>query len=278
MIRYNLSSKDSWVTIDMLKEAKQNQKIGILVVEPNFYMRRFVVSEIYRAYGHLTKIFIATTCKEALNSLEKLPIDGLIMSVEMSDCEGVNFLREVRGIEKYKLTPLITLTKDPSEKMQSQLQNELRTIAHFRKMNYEKVWDFMQVLNAVEHMILLAHEKRVVLTFKQRRESDLEIDSRDFMVAWPLSTDKKMVVLHRDPLTGESVQRELLSYSFKEAKKELQKTYHQLELDRSHVFNPLMVEDVDYINGELIFKHGGLRISIPESRRKEFYQLFKGWS
>ena len=262
----------------MLREIERNQLVAILLIEPNIHFRRLIASEIYKRYGSLVKLFIAQTRLDALNSLKQLYLDGFIVSAEMLDCDGINLLREIRTFRIYKTTSIITMSKDPSEQMQVKLKDEVNAIAHFKKLAFERSWDLTGLLNGVGQIIDIVEEKITEMTFEQKRQADFRLDCRDFIVAWSLLSEKKTCVVYREPETGESKQQELMGYTFEKFKARLKKGYHWLNVDHDKILNPNMVETVDFVKSEFVLRHTNIRIPVPKSRRKEIYQLFRGWS
>jgi two-component system chemotaxis response regulator CheY len=84
-----------------------NTDYTILVVDDEDYIRE-LVSLILKREGF--RIIEASNGREALDRLGETKVDMVISDLKMPEIDGIDFIKQVRSIDRHKNTPIIVLT------------------------------------------------------------------------------------------------------------------------------------------------------------------------
>jgi signal transduction histidine kinase/CheY-like chemotaxis protein len=81
--------------------------LRIMVVEDNA-VNRMVVTKLLEKMGQL--VIPATTGREAVTAFESVPVDLILMDIQMPGMDGVEATREIRRYDRGRTVPIIALT------------------------------------------------------------------------------------------------------------------------------------------------------------------------
>lgn len=78
-------------------------------------MRKIIERSLRQAGLDLEKVIEADNGADALNLVSANAVDLIFSDVNMPEMDGLEFLRQVRGIEKAKSIPILMITTEGSE-------------------------------------------------------------------------------------------------------------------------------------------------------------------
>jgi two-component system chemotaxis response regulator CheY len=88
--------------------------VTIMVVDDSRIMRN-TVKGVFSGLG-ISCVFIeANDGEEALAQLDMYPVDLVLLDWNMPKLSGIEFLKKVRGMEKYKTMPIIMVTSEAAK-------------------------------------------------------------------------------------------------------------------------------------------------------------------
>ena len=117
----------------------------ILIVDDSLSMRQLVKMTLTGA-GH--QVIEAVDGKDALTKLDGRKVHLIISDVNMPNMDGITFLKNVKTLASYKLTPVIMLTTEAGDAKKSEGQ------AAGAKAWVVKPFQPAQMLTAVSKLIL----------------------------------------------------------------------------------------------------------------------------
>lgn len=90
----------------------------ILILDDSESIREVVIFTLEKD-GH--DVLVGVDGKDALKHLDGRDIDLIITDLHMPNMDGIEFIKEVRQMEKYKYTPILYLTTESqqSKKMEA---------------------------------------------------------------------------------------------------------------------------------------------------------------
>lgn len=91
------------------------KKISVLIVDDSSVMRKIIERSLRQAGLDLEKVIEADNGADALNLVSANAVDLIFSDVNMPEMDGLEFLRQVRGIEKAKSIPILMITTEGSE-------------------------------------------------------------------------------------------------------------------------------------------------------------------
>ena len=93
-------------------------KKKILILDDSESIREVVIFTLEKD-GH--DVLVGVDGKDALKHLDGRDIDLIITDLHMPNMDGIEFIKEVRQMEKYKYTPILYLTTESqqSKKMEA---------------------------------------------------------------------------------------------------------------------------------------------------------------
>ncbi|MGH9344825.1 MAG: response regulator [Terriglobia bacterium] len=91
------------------------KKISVLIVDDSSVMRKIIERSLRQAGLELERVMEADNGADALNLVEANAIDLIFSDVNMPKMDGLEFLRQVQGIEKAKSIPILMITTEGSE-------------------------------------------------------------------------------------------------------------------------------------------------------------------
>jgi two-component system chemotaxis response regulator CheY len=86
----------------------------VLIVDDSRYMRR-VVQGYFTGMELDCTYLEASNGKDALEQLEKGPVDLVMLDWNMPRMSGIEFLKTVRAMEQYKKLPIIMVTSESAK-------------------------------------------------------------------------------------------------------------------------------------------------------------------
>lgn len=91
------------------------KKITVLIVDDSSVMRKIVERSLRQAGLTLEKVIEADNGVDALNLVQTNTVDLILSDVNMPKMDGIEFLRQVQGIESVKSIPVLMITTEGSE-------------------------------------------------------------------------------------------------------------------------------------------------------------------
>lgn len=82
---------------------------AIMTVDDSASIRQVVSFTLRQADFHVLE---AAHGREALEKLNKNPVDMILADVNMPEMDGIELVRKIRGMEKYRYLPVVMLTTD----------------------------------------------------------------------------------------------------------------------------------------------------------------------
>ncbi len=83
-----------------------------LIVDDSASMRQLVAFTIKDAGFD---VLLAENGKDALDKLDRAPVDMVITDLNMPEMDGITLIRELRGRSSYKFVPIVMLTTESQE-------------------------------------------------------------------------------------------------------------------------------------------------------------------
>lgn len=83
----------------------------VLIVDDSRIMRN-IVKNTFTSLNIPCEFVEAGNGKEALFQLEKAPVNLVLLDWNMPELSGLDFLKQVRAMEKYKTLPIIMVTSE----------------------------------------------------------------------------------------------------------------------------------------------------------------------
>lgn len=91
------------------------KKISVLIVDDSSVMRKIIERSLRQSGLEIEKVIEADNGADALTQVEANTIDLIFSDVNMPKMDGIEFLRQVRGMEKAKGIPILMITTEGSE-------------------------------------------------------------------------------------------------------------------------------------------------------------------
>lgn len=237
----------------------------ILIVEDN-KVHREALQKIVRDLEQDVEVYLAGNKTDALQmSLEQqihlFLVDIVLNSRKPGDVSGLNFVRELRGISRYKFTPLIFITSLEDPKLYA--YTRLHCFGYIEKpFNEEKVRTMIE--EALEFPVKEEDDRCVYF----RKEGIVYSVYVKDIIYIQSSNRKLKIVCVNDELeipyrTCEEMLRELDSPSF-------------IQCSRSCIVNKNYIEKIDYTNRFINLKNVNAQVEIGVIMKKNFKQRLEG--
>lgn len=91
------------------------KKLKVLIVDDSSVMRKIVERALRQAGLELTEVLEASNGAEALTQVEKGGLDMILSDINMPVMDGLEFLKNLAGVEAAKGVPVIMITTEGSE-------------------------------------------------------------------------------------------------------------------------------------------------------------------
>ena len=91
------------------------RKLKVLIVDDSSVMRKIVERALRQAGLELTEVLEASNGAEALTQVEKGGLDMILSDINMPVMDGLEFLKNLAGVEAAKGVPVIMITTEGSE-------------------------------------------------------------------------------------------------------------------------------------------------------------------
>jgi two-component system chemotaxis response regulator CheY len=91
------------------------KKLKVLIVDDSSVMRKIVERALRQAGLELTEVVEASNGAEALAEVQKGGLDMILSDINMPVMDGLEFLKNLAGVEAAKGVPVIMITTEGSE-------------------------------------------------------------------------------------------------------------------------------------------------------------------
>lgn len=237
----------------------------VLIVEDN-QIHREALQKIVKDLEQDVEVYCVDNMKDALQiSLEQhihlFLVDIVLNSQKPGDVSGLNFVRELRGISRYKFTPLIFLTSLEDPKLYAYTQ--LHCFGYIEKpFNGDKVRNI--IVEALEFPVKEEDDRCVYF----RKEGIVYSVCVKDIIYIQSSNRKLRIICVNDELeipykTCEEMLKELDSRSF-------------IQCSRSCIVNKNYIEQIDYTNRFINLKYVDTPVEIGVIMKKAFKQRLEG--
>ena len=88
-----------------------------LIVDDSASMRQLVTFALKDA-GH--DVIAAVNGKDAIAKLGGAPVDMVVTDLNMPEMDGIELIRQMRGMAAYKFTPIVMLTTESQEEKKAE--------------------------------------------------------------------------------------------------------------------------------------------------------------
>ncbi len=89
--------------------------VRVLIVDDSSVMRKIVERSLRQAGIELTQVLEAGNGAEALAALQASPVDLILCDINMPVMDGLEFIKQLPGVENAKGVPVIMITTEGSE-------------------------------------------------------------------------------------------------------------------------------------------------------------------
>jgi two-component system, chemotaxis family, chemotaxis protein CheY len=89
--------------------------VRVLIVDDSSVMRKIVERSLRQAGLDLTQVLEAGNGAEALAALQTSPVDLILCDINMPVMDGLEFIKQLPGVENAKGVPVIMITTEGSE-------------------------------------------------------------------------------------------------------------------------------------------------------------------
>lgn len=91
------------------------KKLKILIVDDSSVMRKIVERSLRQAGIELSEVVEASNGAEALVEVQKGSLDMILSDINMPVMDGLEFLKNLAGVESAKGVPVVMITTEGSE-------------------------------------------------------------------------------------------------------------------------------------------------------------------
>jgi len=91
------------------------KKIRALIIDDSSVMRKIVERSLRQAGLDLSEVREAGNGAEALGALSETGVDLILCDINMPVMDGIEFLRQLQGVENAKGVPVVMITTEGSE-------------------------------------------------------------------------------------------------------------------------------------------------------------------
>ena len=89
--------------------------VSVLIVDDSSVMRKIVGRSLRQAGLDLVQVLEASNGSEALSLARENPLDLILSDINMPLMDGLEFVRQLRGIESAQHTPVVMITTEAGE-------------------------------------------------------------------------------------------------------------------------------------------------------------------
>ena len=104
----------------------------ILLVDDSSIVRKMLLKTLNLSGLEVSSVFEASNGKEGLDILDKEWVDLVFLDINMPIMNGMEFMRELRGNDSLKETPVVVVSTEGSKERREELDN-LHVKAFIRK-------------------------------------------------------------------------------------------------------------------------------------------------
>ena len=92
-----------------------SMSIRALIIDDSSVMRKIVERSLRQAGLDLSEVFQAGNGAEALSTLKDSPVDLILCDINMPVMDGIEFIKQLPGVENAKNVPVVMITTEGSE-------------------------------------------------------------------------------------------------------------------------------------------------------------------
>lgn len=92
-----------------------SKKLKVLIVDDSSVMRKIIERSLRQAGLDLTEVLEASNGAEALAEVQKGSLDIILSDINMPVMDGLEFLKNLAGVESAKGVPVVMITTEGSE-------------------------------------------------------------------------------------------------------------------------------------------------------------------
>lgn len=90
-------------------------KVQVLIVDDSSVMRKIVERSLRQAGIEISRVFEAGNGAEALAALRDAKVDIILCDINMPVMDGLEFVKQLAGVENAKGVPVVMITTEGSE-------------------------------------------------------------------------------------------------------------------------------------------------------------------
>jgi two-component system chemotaxis response regulator CheY len=106
---------ESWGPPSPPRGSRDMDSICALIVDDSSVMRKIVERSLRQAGLGLTQVLEASNGAEALAAVQKNKVDLILCDINMPVMDGLEFVRQLAGVENAKGVPVVMITTEGSE-------------------------------------------------------------------------------------------------------------------------------------------------------------------
>jgi two-component system chemotaxis response regulator CheY len=91
------------------------KKVSVLIVDDSAVMRKIVERSLRQAGIEIEKVLEADSGATALSVIQQTVPDMIFSDVNMPTMDGIEFIRQLRGVESAKGVPVVMITTEGSQ-------------------------------------------------------------------------------------------------------------------------------------------------------------------
>jgi two-component system, chemotaxis family, chemotaxis protein CheY len=109
------AGNNAYASLDREEDEYSLMPVKVLIVDDSSVMRKIVERSLRQAGLELTQVFEAGNGAEALAVIQANPIDLILCDINMPVMDGLEFIKQLAGVENAKAVPVIMITTEGSE-------------------------------------------------------------------------------------------------------------------------------------------------------------------
>lgn len=222
----------------------------ILIVEDDFIICKGLRKIIQNLANEL-EIVSTGYAQKALNYAINNHFDAFLLDIQLNDYSGIELAKQIRSMEKYKLTPIVFITSIPTKELLAFKQVHCYDYI-LKPFNKKEVIDILKTI--INYGIKNNQENQPTIVLKQKSCSYVIKQSEIIFIE---SINKKIVIYTINE------QITISTYSLKEFLIELTDDF--IQCHKGYIINSNYIQKVDKAND--LIKLNNVVIDIPIGRK-----------
>ncbi|MCR2044586.1 LytR/AlgR family response regulator transcription factor [Anaerosalibacter massiliensis] len=224
----------------------------ILIVEDDLLIGKGLKA-IINSINNKIEINITGYAKKALNYIKNANYDMFLLDIQLKDYSGFELAKEIRGIDHYKLTPIVFITAIPTRELMA--FKEIHCYDYIVKpFQEEEVRDTLKTI--INHGIMT--KENIYLKLKQK--DYFYIIEQDEIIYIEARNKKIFIITINETI-------DLSTYTLKQLLDEL--TTNFVQCHRGYIINLNYIEKIDRTNDDIYLC--GIELPIPIGRKYRNY-------